>query len=170
MQLVQQLCDPANPVSNLWLPKLSHKWGTCTGSAFLVVVYFEFMHKGRFIIISSGAWMSCETESSPGTMWPNATIPKSCFVGQSCQPQFQQGHKQMTNWRHTLLPAESKTLAGARLLGINFVLSAVFGGVWGGQTMPKHCWLMKECIERNASRPCFVLLQTKKLQKMFFNI
>lgn len=55
--------------------------------------------------------------------------PSSCFVGQSCQPQFHQGHKHMTNLRHTLIPAESKTLSGASLLGINFVLSAAFGGV-----------------------------------------
>lgn len=66
--------------------------------------------------------------------------PSFCFVGQYCKPQLHQGHKDMINLKHMLIPAARNTLSGVNLPIINFMLSVVFEGICrradNAQTLP----------------------------------
>lgn len=72
----------------------------------------------------------------------------------------------MTNWKHTLIPAARSALSGVSLPRINFVLSAVFEGICEQADDAQTLLINEQVRQRNASRSCFALSDTKRLQKM----
>lgn len=142
---------------------------------FFVVVYFMSLSSSTKEYLSLFAQEPKQWAPSPGLpccrdgvtkCYIMGNCPSFCFVGQYCKPQLHQGHKDMTNLKHMLIPAARNTLSGVNLPIINFMLSVVFEGICrradNAQTLPINeqvCW-------KNTNTPCFVLWDTKRLQKM----